>query len=240
MTQEKSNRQQRKDRKQREATRRRLITVGLISLGAVFLSFVFIYQAAQPQKAVIAPEAVERPEGEGLALGDPNAPIKIDVFEDFQCPACKQFTESVESRVLSELVTTGQAYYVFHQYPFLDRNSITKESHQAASASMCASEQGKFWEYHDVLFANRNGENEGAFNDARLKEFAKSLELDVDAFNACFDEDRYADAVEADFNLGNEMGVSGTPSVFVNGVMVKPGFIPSYEDIVVAIAEAQN
>ncbi len=105
---------------------------------------------------------------------------------------------------------------------------------------MCASEQGKFWDYHDVLFANWNGENEGAFNDARLKEFAKSLELDVDAFNACFDEDRYADAVEADFNLGNEMGVSGTPSVFVNGVMVKPGFIPSYEDIVAAIAEAQN
>ncbi len=240
MTQDKSNRQQRKDRKQREAARRRVITIGLITLGAMFIAFVFINQAAQPQKAVIMPEAVERPEGEGLALGDPDAPITIDVFEDFQCPACKQFTESVESQVLSELVNTGQVYYVFHQYPFLDKNSITKESHQAAGASMCASEQGKFWEFHDVLFSNWNGENEGAFNDARLKEFAKSLELDVDAFNACFDEGRYADAVDADFDLGNQMGVSGTPSVFVNGVMVKPGFIPLYEDIVAAIAEAQN
>lgn len=235
-----SKRQQVREKRQQEAARRRWITIGLITLGAVLIALLFIFQAAKPQAEVVVAKTVERPSGEGLALGDPNAPAKIDVFEDFQCPACKQFTESVESQVLSELVETGQAYYVFHQYPFLDKNSITKESHQAASASMCASEQGKFWEYHDILFANWNGENEGAFNDARLKEFAKSLELDVEVFNSCFDENRFADEIDADFNLGNQMGVSGTPSVFVNGVMVAPGFIPSYDDIVAAIAAAQK
>jgi protein-disulfide isomerase len=241
MTQETSKRQQRREKQQRESMRRRLVTIGLVSLGAVFIAFMVISQAASLRTAVVTPQAsAVRPEGEGLTLGDPNAPVKIEVFEDFQCPACKQFSEKVEPEVLAKLVANGQAYYVFRQYPFIDQNSSTKESHQAANASMCASEQGKFWEYHDALFANWNGENEGAFNDARLREFAGAVGLDVEAFNACFDEDRYAADIEADFNLGSQMGVSGTPSVFVNGVMVAPGYIPSFDDIAAAVAEAQK
>jgi len=239
MTKEMSKRQLRREKMRRDAMRSRLITIGLISLGAIFLAFVFIYPNIRPQPEVIVPEFGDYPAGEGLTLGDPNAPAKIEVFEDFQCPACQNFTENTEPRILTELVETGKASYTFRHYPFIDSNSVAKESHQAANASMCASEQGKFWEYHEVLFANWNGENLGAFNDRRLVQFANTIELDMDAFQACFNENRYSDQIEADFNDGVSKGVSGTPSVFVNGQVINPGFVPSFDEIAAAVEAAQ-
>ena len=129
-------------------------------------------------------------------------------------------------------------YYVFHQYPFLDSASVNKESQQAANASMCANEQGMFWEYHDILFANWNGENTGAFSNRRLVAFAEALALDMDRFTPCFEENRYRDEIQADFDLGTEMGVSGTPSVFVDGVLLTPGFVPGFEEVQQAVEAA--
>ena len=219
----------------------RQIMIGLVALGGLFLAVMLILPSINsiPSASdVILPTSVARPAADGLTVGDPNAPAKIDVFEDFQCPACKHYTEIVEQRILTELVTTGKAYYVFHNYAFLDRNSATKESHQAAIASLCANEQGRFWDYHDTLFANWNGENQGAFNNIHLVNFATALKLDVDAFRTCLSKGRYADEVQASFDKGNSMGVKGTPSVFVNGQIVSPGKIPSFEDIAAAVDAA--
>ena len=96
MSKEISKRQLRREKMRRDAMRSRLITIGLISLGAIFLAFVFIYPNIRPQPEVILPEFHEYPAGEGLTLGDPNAPVKIEVFEDFQCPACQSFTQNTE------------------------------------------------------------------------------------------------------------------------------------------------
>jgi protein-disulfide isomerase len=239
MTKEMSKRQQRREKLRRDAARTRLITIGLITVGAIFVAFVFIYPNIRPQAEVIMPEFKDYPAGEGLTLGDPNAPVKIEVFEDFQCPACQKFTQTIEPRIFTELVETGKASYTFRNYPFIDRNSVSKESHQAANAAMCANEQGKFWEYHEVLFANWNGENIGTFNDRRLVEFANALELDMNSFESCFNENRYQAEIETDFIEGNSQGVNGTPSVFVDGQIVNPGFVPSYEEIAAAVEAAQ-
>jgi protein-disulfide isomerase len=239
MSKEISKRQLRREKMRRDAMRSRLITVGLISLGAIFLAFVFIYPNIRPQPEVILPEFHEYPAGEGLTLGDPNAPVKIEVFEDFQCPACQSFTQNTEVRILNELVETGKASYTFRHYPFLDTNSVSKESRQAANASMCANEQGKFWQYHEVIFANWNGENLGTFNDRRLIEFARVLELDMDSFESCFNENRYGDKIQADFDEGVSRGVSGTPSIFINGQVINPGFVPSFDEIAAAVEAAQ-
>jgi protein-disulfide isomerase len=104
---------------------------------------------------------------------------------------------------------------------------------------LCANQQGKFWEYHDVLFANWNGENQGAFSPTHLVEFANALELNLKDFQACVDAGSYAADVQASFDKGTTMGVSGTPTVFVNGVMVTPGYVPSYDDIAAAVEAAQ-
>ncbi len=237
MPEQTSKRQQRRKQNQNNS---RPLMIAVMVIGAFLIVVALILPNLKPASEVVVPEPVHRPQADGLILGDTNAAAKIEVFEDFQCPACKQFTETIEPRVLAELVETGKAYYVFHNYPFLDKNSPAKESHGAANASLCANEQGKFWEYHDVLFANWNGENEGNFNPERLISFSTVLDLDEDDFAACVNEGRYADEVQASFDLGASMGVTGTPTVFVNGGQISPGFIPTFEEIAAAVEAAQK
>ena len=216
----------------------RLGLIGGISVVAVLVAAVLISSIWQPPDEIVTVEPFSRPVSSGTTMGDPNAPIIMDLFEDFQCPACVHYTEEVERRVAETYVASGQVYYVFHHYPFLDSYSTEKESQQAANASMCANEQGLFWEYHDLLFANWNGENAGAFKDSRLMAFAETLELDMDSFTTCFEENRYQVEIQADYELGVEMGASGTPSVFVNGQQITPGYVPRFEDVQQAVETA--
>jgi protein-disulfide isomerase len=223
--------------------RRRWIVIALIGLGVVLIAFAVIWPQLTPRDVAATAPPGGLPNPNGLSLGDPNAPVTIDVFEDFQCPACKYFSESTETLVVQNLVATGKARYVYHHYPFLDGDGAQNggESDQAANASMCANEQGKFWEMHHAMFANWNGENQGGFSDTRLQAMAESIGLDLNAFNACFSANKYQAEIQADFDLGLQMGVSGTPTVFANGVQVgQPGKIATYEEIAQAVEQALN
>jgi protein-disulfide isomerase len=225
-------------KRQRQAHLQRLGVIGIIVLGALLVAFALIYPSLKSMGEIVTVEPNSRPLVDGTAMGDPNAPVVIDIFEDFQCPACRTYSAEIETLITDTYVATGQVYYVFHQYPFLDSASVNKESQQAANASMCAAEQGLFWEYHDILFANWNGENAGTFSDRRLVAFAETLGLDMDLFTTCFEDNRYHDEIQADFDLGTEKGVSGTPSVFVNGQQITPGFVPGFDDIRQAVETA--
>jgi protein-disulfide isomerase len=200
-----------------------LLLVGLIALPA-------IQDSSTPVGEFNRITPVDYPNENGTTLGDPNAKVTIDLFEDFQCHACQSYTESIEPQVISQLVATGKAKYVFHQYPFLDDGYADKSSDNAANASECAAEQNRFWDYKAILYANRNGVV-GEFNDQRLTAFAESLGLDMNQFNTCYSERRYQDQIDADLQLGKEMDVQGTPSVFVNGENVSPGRVPTFEQI---------
>ena len=238
MSQKVSKRQERREKMQRQQQRQRLITIGLIMLGAALVVFAVIWPQLRPVGEIVTVTPAALPDADGLSLGDPNAPVTIDVFEDFQCPACQRFTENTEPLIIQNLVASGQARYVFHNYPFLDGNGAgsTGESDQAANPAMCANEQDKFWEMHSILYANWNGENQGAFSSRRLQAMAESLELDLDAFNSCFNSNKYEAEIQADFDLGGQMGVSGTPTVFVNGQRVgEPRQVPSYQEIADAV-----
>ena len=199
-----------------------------------------LIQQNQPVGEIKPITPVDRPNPSGTAMGNPDAPVRIEVFEDFQCPACQLFTKNVEPLIMQELVSAGIAYYVFRHYPFLDDASATRESDQAAYASLCAADQDRFWDYHDILFANWNGENQNAYSDKRLVAFAEALNLDMQAFNDCFESNAYEDDINADLNLGKSLGITGTPSVLVNGTLVSPGFVPSYQDIADAVNNALN
>ena len=238
MSQKVSKRQERREKMQRQQQRQRLITIGLITLGAALVVLAVIWPQLRPVGEIVTVTPAALPEADGLSLGDPNAPVTIDVFEDFQCPACQRFTENTEPLIIQNLVASGQARYVFHNYPFLDGNGAgsSGESDQAANAAMCANEQDKFWEMHSILYANWNGENQGAFSSRRLQAMAESLGLDMDAFNSCFNSNQYEAEIQADFDLGGQMGVSGTPTVFVNGQRVgQPRQVPSYQEIADAV-----
>ncbi|HLO17360.1 MAG TPA: thioredoxin domain-containing protein, partial [Anaerolineales bacterium] len=175
-----SKRQERRARMQRDQQRQRLIIIGLIVLGAALVVFAVVSPQLRSVGNIITVTPATLPKPNGLSLGDASAPATIDVFEDFQCPACQFFTQSVEPLVIQNLVSTGKAHYVFHNYPFIDGNGASNggESDQAANAAMCANEQGKFWEMHATLYANWNGENQGNFSDRRLQAMAESIGLD--------------------------------------------------------------
>jgi protein-disulfide isomerase len=89
-----------------------------------------------------------------------------------------------------------------------------------------------------MLFANWNGENQGSLRDKRLIAFAEAIGLDMNAFQACFSENRYKTQIDADLAMGNKWGVNGTPSVFVNGLLIKPGYVPEFTDIQQAVEAA--
>lgn len=234
----KSKRQERREKIRKDAMRGRLMTIGLITAGALLLVVAFIWPQFSTIDDLIVPEAKTLPNPDGLSLGDPNAPAVIDIFEDFQCPACQFFSESVEPLIIQYLVETGKARLVYHNYPFLDGEGASNggESDQSANASLCANEQGKFWEMKAVLYANWNGENQGNLSNRRLAAMAEAINLDMDQFNACFDANKYKDDIQASFDYGQELGVSGTPSAFVNGVKVgESGKIPTFQEIAVAV-----
>lgn len=151
--------------------------------------------------------------GDDPTLGNPEAPVTIVEFADFQCPFCGRFYNTAGKEIIEKYVKTGKAKFVYRDFAFLG-----PESEWAGMASECADEQGKFWQYHDYLYTNHNGENEGAFSKGNLKKFAKELGLNQEQFNQCLDSEKYLTEVREDTAYGRDVaGVSGTPTVFING-----------------------
>lgn len=147
--------------------------------------------------------------------GDPDAPIAVIEFSDFQCPFCGQWAGNTGKQINEEYVESGEVRIGYVHFAFLG-----PESQWAAEASECAAEQDMFWEFHDHLFANQNGENRGAFNKDILKGFAAQLGLNTTAFNACMDAERYAATVQNETAWAQSVGVQSTPTFVVNGFPV--------------------
>jgi len=144
--------------------------------------------------------------------GNAGAKVTIVEFSDFQCPYCGRFHSSVEADLIKQFVDTGQATFVYKHIAILGR-----ESTWAAQAAECAADQGKFWQFHDLLFDKQSGENEGAFTKDKLLGFAQEMKLDMTKFEPCLNQDQTADRVQADSQEGQKAGVRGTPTFFING-----------------------
>lgn len=145
------------------------------------------------------------------SLGDPNAPITVIEFADFQCIYCSQFALSTQPLLISEFVETGKVRFEWRHFPVLGDASV-----RAANAATCAHEQGVFWQYANALFGQRTSLGD----DATFGAIASQLGLDTEAFQTCLDEERYADVVVANRNEGIEAGVEGTPTFLVNGELI--------------------
>lgn len=161
------------------------------------------------------------------SIGDPNAPIQIVEFADYECPACKMMHELMKS-LLEEY--QGQYYFVFKNYP-LDQScnpEMEQKLHEfacvAAFYSRCAGEQGKFWEANTVLFL-RDAEKGELTRESLLSDGSKELGLDEAAVRECMHSGRYREVILKDIKAGSAAGLQGTPSVWVNGKLVtRPGY----------------
>jgi protein-disulfide isomerase len=223
-----SRRAQRRLDEERSRRRQRLMLVG----GAVVLAIVIVgalILVNRPDdgndtsdQAVTIPEARDTsiPQND-RTLGNPDAPLTIVEYADFQCPFCGDWARTVEPQLVQDYISTGQVKLEFHDFPFLDDRSDDKESDNASEAASCAMDQGKFWAYHDMLFNNQSGENEGGFSRDRLIEMARNVDgLDVDQFTSCIDSDEHEDGVQTLYQGAIDAGVNSTPTFMINGQKV--------------------
>lgn len=148
--------------------------------------------------------------------GDPNAPVTVMEYSDFQCPACANFaTSSIYRRLHDEYVNQGKVYVIFHDFPlpYHDYAPIASE------ATRCAGEQGAYWQMHDILF-ERQSEWANPAATARFVTFAGQLGLDGDAFKSCLESGKYTQDIEAALQAAMDAEIPATPTFVVNGKQV--------------------
>jgi protein-disulfide isomerase len=152
----------------------------------------------------------------GVTLGDSTAPIRIIEFGDYQCPSCRYFQQSVKPRIDLTYIESGQAQFVFHDFPLVQ---IHPYAFLAARAARCAGDQGgaaRYFEYHDQLFMNQPEWASRTNLPAReFVNYAEGMGLDAAAFEACLRSDRFADVVTANQYAASQLNLPGTPAVLV-------------------------
>ena len=209
-----SKRQEFREKRRRAELRNRWIVIGAITIIAIVIVGAFAYYKLQPVAAIQKADARTRPNVNRNSTGDPNAPVKLTEFSDFQCPYCKQFWTSTEAQVISAYVTTGKVLYTYRSAGNWVSGNIGDngfESQNSAMAAYCAADQNKFWEMHDALFTNVLGEDAGSFTSRRLQAIAQNIGLEMNAFNSCYNSQKYANQVTQDFNDAKNSGIQGTP-----------------------------
>lgn len=148
--------------------------------------------------------------GSATLRGDPSAKVTLIEFGDFQCPFCGRFARQTEPQINQEYLESGKVNMVFIHFVRIGPDSL-----DAAIASQCAAEQGKFWQYHDVLYQNQGQENSGWASKDNLKKFASQIGLDENKFDSCLDSGRYKDFVKNNTDFATSLGLRGTPSFIV-------------------------
>jgi protein-disulfide isomerase len=145
------------------------------------------------------------------ALGPEDAPVLIVEFSDFQCSFCARFAEETLGQILD---TYGdRVRFVYRDFPITEMHDYAQK---AAEATQCANDQGKYWEYSDLLFKNQQ-----ALDVDSLKKYAEDLGLNTGAFNECLDSGQYTSEVQKDREEGESYGITGTPTFFINGRMLR-------------------
>ncbi|MER3436558.1 MAG: disulfide bond formation protein DsbA [Chloroflexota bacterium] len=239
-----SRRAERRIQERQAARRRRLLYMGSAVGIAIIIAVALILanrdgggsSNVPPVKAaaVAIDPAIPR---DGRVLGDPTAPVLLIEWGDYQCPACGFAALNFTPRLIDEYVKTGKVRFEFRDFPFLDGafaraaqqgKDLTSAKGESIRAAEAAADQGKFWEFHEALFSNQHGENQGAFSDERLKEIAKSIGLDMEAFNAAFDGRAHIAEIVAMYEEATRIGISSTPSYVINGKVFQVG---SYDDL---------
>jgi protein-disulfide isomerase len=208
------------------------ITIGAVAAGAVLIALAIGLGShpTAPSADLIAATAPAGLPAAGRTLGRGDAPVSVEIYEDFQCPACRRWGETVFPSLASNELAAGTARLTFRDYAF-----IGPESQLAARAGWAANEQGRFWDLWATLYANQGlHENAGTITRDRLIAMADLLRLDRDRFVADLDSSAAASAVVASSTAAEAAGVTGTPAVFVAGQPLSGG----YAELRAAIAAA--
>lgn len=203
------------------------LAAGLLLVGALFVL------GNQPKPVPVSVIKATAPAGipsSGHVLGNAAAPVTVDLYEDFQCPACERWGQTVFPSVVRNELAAGTVKFAFHSFAF-----IGPESRDAAKAAWAAEQQGHFWDMWATIYANQGlHENGGSFERSRLLAMADSIGLDATRFVADFDSAAATKFVTDGAAAATAAGVSSTPTLMINGAAVSGG----YTELAAAIAAA--
>lgn len=207
---------------------------GAIILAGVLVAGAVVYTSSPKVSSPRGTAAVSESAGavvtENLAdddpvLGNPEAPVTVVEFSDFQCPFCRRFYATTLPAIKEQYVKTGKVKFVYRDFPL---TSIHDMAQKYAEGAECADEQGKFWVMHDKIFDEQEKQGSGTVFDytaADVKRWAREIGLGGAQFDECLDSGKYSGEVEEDFADGQKAGVSGTPGTLVNGRLIQ-GAVP--------------
>ncbi len=194
-----------------------LTSVGALVIGAV------IIVAAGGIKLGGGSDALNVPETSyagltvnGETVGSPTAPVVMQVYSDFQCTACRQFYTTELAQLLSQLVQPGLLRIESQDIDIIDRGSGT-ETLELAAGGYCAAQQNKYWEYHDLVFWNGGGENQGYYTPAFIDRVANAAGLDMTAFHTCQARNDIRQPIIDRTRAAAAAGISSTPTLRING-----------------------
>ncbi len=222
---------------QRERKRRQNIylAIGAIVAAVVVLAGVIVLTNQSQQQVSKPAEAATDLPAEYIARnvkGAADAAVVVTEFSDFECPYCKTFAQTTQRQLEDEYVKTGQVRFEYKHFPLPQHNPSATF---AALAAECAADQGKFWEMQQYLFQEAGKQGTNTFTQTRLKAMAEALELNTGDFNQCLSNQEHAKTVQDNIREGQQLVVTGTPTIYVNGKKVEN---PSYAEIKAAIDAA--
>jgi protein-disulfide isomerase len=210
------------------------IGIWIVGISAAIVLVVVLAIALSNRPATIATTAPDIPKEwlVGTTMGNPDAPVTIQAWEDFVCPACRQWTSTVEPQLITDYIKTGKVKMEFHQFPL----SIHEPgSGMAAQASLCANDQGGFWPYHNLLFPAQD-QGQAGFTIDKLAAYAEQNGLDSKALLNCMSSQQYKQAITDSGNQAIALGLNATPSIIVGEVHMNNPF--DYENEVKPAIEA--
>ena len=199
------------------------LTIGaIVSVICIAIIFFGIEGISEPSEPLIEKQLIEESkkpvqvttgtffDNGSPILGDPNAPLTLIEFGDYQCHFCNVYYQNTEHKIYENYVVTGKVNIIFKDYTIIGPDSTT-----AALGAHCAGEQGKFWEYHNTLYNNWNGENNGWAGQENIFRFAEKLDLNMDEFIECNIDKRYEQKISKSSNDARTLGITGTPAFYV-------------------------
>jgi protein-disulfide isomerase len=158
--------------------------------------------------------------------GDPNAPITVLEFADYQCPACGQFAREHAPMIVAGYVDTGKVNFAFYDFPL---TQIHPHAFLAARAGRCADDQDGFWEFQDIMFRNQRDWSSQASPSGSFGDYAEEIGLDRGEFRTCLNSDRHADVITANMELARQLRIQGTPTVIINAGDGRATRLPSFD-----------
>jgi protein-disulfide isomerase len=199
----------------------------LLLVMAVAVAVVIIGIVLLQNQAARKPIEITGRTGEGTTWGPQTAQVSIIAYSDFGCSHCRNFALNQGKQLRAEYESTGEVRFEYRHFIISPPDTA-----RAANASECAADQGRFWDYHDLLFSQQGS----PFSAANLKQYAAQLGLSAQPFNECVDKGSHLDKVYRDMAAGKEAGVTGTPTFFINGTSI-PGEV-SYAQFKAAVDAA--